>query len=145
MARGGNILAVENQSDHAMGRKPKQQHPEDILQRAVVQHLQLRGVPGLVYFHCPNGSKLGGIRTRSGVPLAAIRLKTLGLRPGVSDLVFLRPDGIMFALELKSKGGAPSDEQYQFIDDINAAGGYAAWTDDLDRALEILKAWNLIR
>jgi hypothetical protein len=63
----------------------------------------------------------------------------------VSDLVFLRPDGIMFSLELKSKGGRPSDEQYQFMDDVNAAGGYAAWTDDLDRALAILAAWQLIR
>ena len=59
---------------------------------------------------------------------------------------FCGQTGIFMALsELKSKGGRPSDEQYQFMDDVNAAGGYAAWTDDLDRALAILAAWQLIR
>lgn len=102
-------------------------------------------MPGLVYWHTVNSSKLGGARTKSGVPLAAIRAKRMGLRAGVSDLVFLRPDGILFTLELKSEGGRPTEEQYQFMDDINAAGGYAAWTDSLDRALEILRAWSLIQ
>ena len=125
--------------------RKRNQHLEDDLQAALVQHIELRKVPGLVFWHTPNSSKLGGARTRSGVPLAAVRAKRLGLRAGVSDLVFLRPDGIMFSLELKSKGGRPSDEQYQFMDDVNAAGGYAAWTDDLDRALAILAAWQLIR
>ena len=117
---------------------------EDQFQTALVQHIELRKVPGLVYWHTVNSSKLGGARTKSGVPLAAIRAKRMGLRAGVSDLVFLRPDGILFTLELKSKGGRPTEEQHQFMADINAAGGYAAWTDSLDRALEILKAWSLI-
>ena len=125
--------------------RKKSQFLEDQIQAALVQHIELRKVPGLVWWHTMNSSKLGGARTKSGVPLAALRAKRLGLRAGVSDLVFLRPDGIFMALELKSKGGRPSDEQYQFMDDVNAAGGYAAWTDDLDRALAILAAWQVIR
>lgn len=121
------------------------QQLEAKMQDAIVQHLELRAVPGLVFWHTPNSSKLGGTRTKSGIPLAAIRMKRHGLRKGVSDLVFLRPDGIFFALEIKTHGKKPSDEQHQFMADINAAGGYAAWTDSLDRALEILCAWSLIR
>ena len=127
-----------------MGRKPKQQHPEDILQRAIVEHLRLRGVSGLVWWHTVNSSKLGGARTRSGVPLAAIRAKQLGLRPGVSDLLFLH-HGKFYALELKADGGKPSREQFDFMADVIAAGGGAGWTDNLDRALAALKTWGLIR
>ena len=127
-----------------MGRKPKQQHPEDILHRAIVEHLRLRGVPGLVWFHVPNGNQLGGARTRSGVPLAAIRLKGLGLRPGVSDLVFLHK-GKFWALELKSAKQKPNTEQLKFLSDVVAAGGCGGWTDNLDEALKWLKEWGLIR
>jgi hypothetical protein len=127
-----------------MGRKPKQLHPEDIIHAAIVQHLELRGQPGLVYWHTPNGSKLGGARTNSGVPLAAIRLKKMGLRPGVSDLVFLYR-GKFFALELKSPGQRPTETQDAFMDAVNNADGYATWSDDLDRALRILEAWGLLR
>jgi hypothetical protein len=125
--------------------RKRNQQLEAQMQDAVVQHLELRAVPGLVFFHVPNGSKLGGARTRSGIPLAAIRMKRHGLRKGVSDLVFLRPDGVFFALELKAKGKRPTEEQHQFMGDVIEAHGYAAWTDSLDRALEILEAWQLIR
>jgi hypothetical protein len=127
-----------------MGRKPKQMHPEDIIHAAVVQHLELRGQPGLVYWHTPNGSKLGGARTNSGVPLAAIRLKKMGLRPGVSDLVFLYR-GKFFALELKAGSNRPDDAQRAFIESVVAAGGQAAWANSLDAALALLERWGLIR
>jgi hypothetical protein len=125
--------------------RKKNRYEEDQFQMALVQHIELRKVLGLVYFYVPNSSKMGGKVTKSGVPLSAIRAKKMGLRAGVSDLVFLRPDGIMFVLELKSTGGRPTDEQHNFMDDVNAAGGYAAWTDSLDRALMILTSWGLIR
>jgi hypothetical protein len=31
------------------------QRPEQLVHKTVVQHLRLRGVPGLVFFHVPNG------------------------------------------------------------------------------------------
>ncbi len=123
--------------------RKKQQHVEDQIQMAVVQHLQLRGVPGLLFWYTPNGSKLGGARTKSGMPLAAIRGKKLGLLSGVSDLLFWRA-GTLYALELKSPGGRPSIEQHAFLDSVVAEGGYAMWTDDLDRALDILESWGLL-
>jgi hypothetical protein len=114
------------------------------IQDAVVQHLELRGQPGMLFWHTPNSSNLGGARTKSGVPLAAIRMKRHGLRKGVSDLVFLHK-GIFFALELKSPGGQPSESQDQFMAAVNDAGGYATWCDSLDRALRILESWGLLR
>ena len=37
--------------------RKKSQFLEDQIQAALVQHIELRGVPGLVYFHVPNSSK----------------------------------------------------------------------------------------
>ena len=124
--------------------RKKSQFLEDQIQAALVQHIELRKVPGLVFWHTPNSSKLGGARTKSGVPLAAIRAKRLGLRAGVSDLVFLHK-GKFHALELKSDTGRPSKEQAAFIEDVIAAGGTACWANSLDAALAALKNWGLLR
>ena len=124
--------------------RKRNQHLEDDLQAALVQHIELRKVPGLVWWHTMNSSKLGGARTKSGVPLAAIRAKRLGLRAGVSDLVFLH-EGKFHALELKSDTGRPSKEQAAFIEDVIAAGGTACWANSLDAALAALKNWGLLR
>lgn len=124
--------------------RKKQRHIEDQMQAAVVQHLELRGDPDMLYWHTPNGSKLGGARTKSGIPLAAIRGKRLGLRAGVSDLVLFRA-GRLHALELKAPGGKPTIEQHAFLDGVQVNGGLADWTDDLDTALHILTMWGLLR
>jgi hypothetical protein len=126
-----------------LGRK-KQSHAEDQMQAAIIQHIELRKMPGLLYWHTPNSSKMGGKRTAQGVPLAAIRLKKLGLLPGVSDLLFLF-EGHFYALELKSKSQQPTETQYAYIYAVNAAGGTAFWTDNLDIALLVLETWGLIR
>jgi hypothetical protein len=122
----------------------KRRYAEDQMQASIVQHLEIRKVPGLLYWHTPNSSKMGGKRTSSGVPLAAIRLKKLGLLPGVSDLCFLH-EGNFFVLELKALGGRPTEAQNAFMESVRNAGGYAMWADDLNRALAILEMWNLIR
>jgi hypothetical protein len=54
-------------------------------------------------------------------------------RAGVSDVLAIC-DGKFFALELKSEGRKPSPAQHEFISAVNDAGGYATWTDNLDRA-----------
>ena len=119
-------------------------HPEDEIQKTVVQHLNARGVPGLVFWHTPNSSKLGGKRTRNGIPLAALRLKKLGLRAGVSDLILVHENKI-FALELKSEDGRPTEEQLKFLTDIQNAGAYACVCHGADRALAVLEQWGLLR
>ncbi len=64
----------------------RRRHPEQQLQRAVVEYLRImENMRKLAFFHPANG----GGRTRTE---AAI-FKGLGVRPGVPDLVLLLPDG----------------------------------------------------
>ena len=53
--------------------------PEDSIQRAVFQHIKLRGVKGLVAVHVPNG----GFRK----PVEAKILRGLGVTAGTPDLL----------------------------------------------------------
>jgi hypothetical protein len=119
-------------------------HPEDGIQAAAVEHIRRRGVPGLVFFHVPNSSKMGGKRTRTGVPLEAIRLKRLGFRKGVSDLVFIYCARI-FILELKAPGNTPTKEQREFLADAAAQGATVAVATGLIEALRVLEGWMLLR
>jgi hypothetical protein len=110
--------------------------PEDQIQRAVCQNLWQRGVPGLVWWHTPNGGKRR--------PVEAAILKGLGTRAGVADLILVHR-GRPFALELKTDDGRPTVEQMAFVSDFNAAGGSAAILNGLDRALRTLETWGLLR
>ena len=106
---------------------------EDAVQRAVVQHLRSRGVPGLVWFHVGNNPRS---------PRDGARLKAMGAKAGVADLILLHR-GEAFALELKAKGGRASMAQDQFLAQFRQAGGYAFTAEGLDNALIILKYWGL--
>lgn len=118
--------------------------PEDVIQRAVFQHIAQRGVPGLVAFHVPQGNKLGGKRSAKGVAIQGSINKGLGVVPGVSDIIALH-DGKFYALELKAEGGTPSENQLKFIARVNDSGGFAVWVVGLDRALHVLEGWGLLR
>jgi hypothetical protein len=109
---------------------------EDQIQRAVVNHLTVRGVPGLVFFHVPNGGRRGKIE-------GAI-FKSLGVKPGVSDLILLHK-GRFFALEIKTPKGSPTATQKQFIENVKAAGGTATWVNGINEALCVLSIWGLLR
>jgi hypothetical protein len=110
--------------------------PEDAIQRAVFEHLAVRGVPRLFAFHPANG---GYRRT-----VEAARLKGLGVRPGVPDVVAIHR-GQVFAIELKSEGGRATNTQLQAIEHIRAAGGHAQVCYGLDCALAVLEGWGLLR
>jgi len=116
----------------------RRRQPERLLQIAVCQHLARRGVPGLLYLHCPNE----GYRAKT----YAYALKRMGTRAGVSDLLLFH-QGKFFALELKAEGerGLMTDAQAAFQMQFNDAGGYAFCAIGLDKALRTLEAWGLIR
>jgi hypothetical protein len=122
----------------------QRKQPEADLQKAVVRHLRQRATPGVVFWHTPNSSKLGGKRTKTGVPLEAIRGKALGVRAGVSDIIALR-NREFFALELKAPNGRPTEAQLEFLSDIRAAGGHGCVAEGLNEALLILESWGLLR
>ena len=109
---------------------------EQLIHRAVCQHLRQRGASGLVWFHVPNGGQRG--------PVEAAIFTGLGVRPGVADLILLHR-GRAFALELKTDRGRATAAQKQFLSDFRAAGGQASITNGLDQALRTLEAWDLLR
>jgi len=119
-----------------MARPAARRGVEDQLQAAVVLHMTVRALPGVVWFHVPNG----GSRTAA----EAGRFKALGVKAGVPDLLALRA-GQLFALELKAPGGRVSDAQRDMLAALNAAGAHTAVAWGLDEALEILERWGVLR
>jgi hypothetical protein len=114
----------------------RRKNPEAQIQRAVAQHLKTRGVPGLVWWHTPNGGSRGKVE--------ASIFKAMGVRAGVSDLILVHASKI-YALELKAEGGRASEAQMQFLSEIDRAGAYTAMPTGLDAALATLEAWGLLK
>ena len=110
--------------------------PENAIQRAVFEHLRVRGAPRLFAFHPANG----GYRK----PIEAAVLKGLGVRAGVPDVIAVHA-GRCYGLELKAPGGRPSEVQLAAIAAMEAAGAYCCIAEGLDRALANLEAWGLLR
>lgn len=119
----------------------KRNQPEAALHRAVVQHLERRAKPGVLWFHVPNGGKRDA---RAGA-----MMKRLGLRPGVADILLFRAgqNGFVdaFALELKAARGRPTETQLQFGHDWEAVNGFYCLAYGLNEALAALEAWEVIR
>jgi hypothetical protein len=115
---------------------PRRRSEEDTIQRSLVAHLKVRGVPGLFWYAVPNG----GVRSK----ITAAIMKGTGTRPGVPDLAFLH-EGRAFFLEIKTLTGRATEHQLQAISDINRAGGYAAIGQGIDACLNILSQWGLVR
>lgn len=82
-------------------------------QCAVVEYCDMRGI---LCIHIPNEGK------RS--PAAAARLKSEGLRPGFPDLLIPHARGAYHSLyiELKAKGGKPTQEQVDWLWRLRAEG-----------------------
>ena len=104
------------------------------IHRAVIEHIDLRGAAGLVYFHVPNAPRSA---------ISGRKLKDLGMRAGVADMIFLH-QAVAYALEIKAERGHVSPQQRQFLADWQAAGGKAHVARGLDEALLTLKKWRLI-
>jgi hypothetical protein len=110
--------------------------PGDKIQREVLRHLSIRGVPYAFWWHTPNAGK------RSAKQGA--QAKQLGLVPGVPDLCAVK-GGKFYGLELKTPTGVLSDDQIATLEAIEAAGGICEVTYSLDAALACLEGWGLLR
>ena len=121
---------------HGSPRRTRRVAPEQSIHQTVVLHLRTRAVPGCTWWHTPNGGRRD--------PVAGAIFKSLGVRAGVADLVFLH-EGQFFALELKAPGGRLTESQAAFLDDVEAAGGIVACAEGLDAALRKLERWGLLR
>ena len=85
-------------------------YPEAAIQTEIVENLKWRGI---MVFAVPNERK----RTAA----QAVRAKNMGVRAGVSDLVVLMEDRVIF-LEVKSKGGRQTPKQKDFMNAVRTLG-----------------------
>lgn len=99
--------------------------------------LRLSVCTGWLWWHTPNGE----LRNKA----TAGRLKKMGVKPGVSDILLLSPTGVLHALELKRHGKSPTSDQTDFMQAVVDAGGKADWTDNFEDAVAILAEWNAIK
>jgi len=123
-------------------RRVRQVEPaEHQIQMSLIQHLKYRARPDVEYFHVPNGE----LRDKR----AAAKLKAMGTRPGVADLVFVwydREAGALrnLFLELKAAGRRQSPEQKFFAERVRAAQASYEVADTIDEALAILHRHDLL-
>lgn len=110
--------------------------PEEQIHRAVIQHLAVRSMPGVFYFHPANG----GWRSKAEAGI----MKALGVRAGMPDLVVFYRSQI-FGLELKASYGRLSPAQRQTLNDLEIAGARTSIAHSLDEALVTLECWGLLR
>jgi len=110
--------------------------PEQIIQRAVFDHLRMRAAPGVFAFHPANG----GYRK----PIEAAILKGLGVKAGVPDVIAIH-QGRVYGLELKAEGGSATPKQLEAIAAMEVAGASCCIAVGLDRALAVLEGWGLLR
>jgi hypothetical protein len=101
--------------------------PEDEIQRAVFQHLRLRGAPRVFAFNPANG----GYRK----PVEAAVLKGLGVRPGVPDVIAVH----------EGRGGRSTQAQLATMAAMQATGAFCCIAEGRDPALAAFKAWGLLR
>ena len=112
------------------------QPSEDAEQEAVIEWktLMLPQFPELKYLHhCPNGG--------SRHPAEAVKMKKMGVVPGVSDLHLpvARHGYHGLWIEMKrQKGGRLSPDQKDWLDGMNAQGYLALRADGAEQACDIL-------
>jgi hypothetical protein len=110
--------------------------PEQVIQRAVIEHLQWRGAPKIFWCHIP----LGGWRS----PVEAKILKGLGTVAGAPDLLLVRA-GQAYGLELKSEHGRLTPAQIATHEALRLAGAEVSVATGVDAAIARLAAWGFLR
>lgn len=108
--------------------------PEQALQQQVCRYIDA-AYPGLTYFHPANGG------ARSVVEGAIF--KTMGVKAGVPDLVFVIPTGRVGFIELKAGKGKLTESQEAFRDKVRESGAWWSEARSVAEVAEILEKWLL--
>jgi hypothetical protein len=111
--------------------------PEFRTQCALVRLLRYSADPEWFWTAFPSGE----LRTAA----TGARLKAMGLKPGVSDLIFISPSGQFWGLELKARGGRLNDSQEAFKHWCHRHGIAYAVADGFDAAVAVLVAWGVLK
>jgi len=111
---------------------------ETELQISVVEYLTTVGKNlDAFFFHVPNQ----GIRKGN----YANKLKRMGLKSGVSDLVFILPGGKVGCIELKrERGGSQTQPQKDFQKAVEKLGCPYVLCKSLENVLDTLKKWKCL-
>jgi hypothetical protein len=117
-------------------KKPRR-NEEEQLQRGIVAYLGYAARKDAIWFHVPNGE--GRSKATGG------RLKAMGVRAGVADLCFVLSDGHAAFMELKANGGKQRAAQLVFEQRCIDVGVPYVVVTNMDTAMEILKAWGVVR
>lgn len=108
------------------------------IQSQVVEYVSLLAAQcGFIFFACSNEG------TDRANPARLAKLKRMGLRPGVADLVFVK-EGRAYFLEMKKPGGKQSDNQIDFQLDCALVGAQYAVAWSFEEAVGILQGWKII-
>lgn len=111
---------------------PRNYH-EDKFQIQVASYLH-KQYPQLLWFHCPNG----GSRDKR----EAAKLKAMGVRPGVADIILFWLGG-KGAIELKCGKNKQQDTQKFFQSQWVHSGGQYAVCYSLDEVIAVLDSWKV--
>lgn len=125
---------MKNNRKHIGKMRSPRSHPEDDLQRAVAQLLDM---VGWQFWHTPNG----GYRGRT----EAARFRGLGVKAGVADIIISEPwvmgdeSGTEVAIELKSKNGKLTARQRAWLEAQRVRGWLCVVCRSLDEVLAVLQ------
>lgn len=106
-------------------------------QCALVRMLDYALAPGWWFSAIPSGE----LRTKK----TGARLKAMGLKPGMFDLLFISPDGDHHWLELKRKGERLNANQDEFRKILLWRLVSFDIASSFDEAVEILTGWGALR
>ena len=116
---------------------------ESDIQIQLVQYLELvKDKFGFMFFSSPNEG-MGRAQTGAGLGRMA-RLKKMGLRHGVADLIFVK-DGRVYFLELKKQGGRQSAYQKEVEQECHKNGAHYVIAFSFEDAIFALDCWGIIR
>jgi VRR-NUC domain len=127
----------------AAGRKPRLRKARPARPREIVLHcavsklLRNHCLPEWLWWHTPNGE----LRTK----IVAAKLKALGVKRGVPDIVLISPCGSARFLEFKRQGGVLSDDQEEFRVHCLRHGIPHSVVFNVDQALAALDQWGCLR
>jgi len=115
----------------------KRAHPEQDLQQAVMALLRRHARPEIIFTATANGD----LRNK----VVAVRLKHMGVLPGVPDICICLDGGMTGWLELKSKNGRLSPEQQGFGVKVMKLGHYWAVARTMQEAVYTLVDWDVFK
>ena len=111
---------------------PKRNRPEQAIHQAAVSYLKLLENMGeLTFFHPASG----GWRSKAEAGI----FKSLGVKPGVPDLVLLFPGGRTAFIEIKAPEGRLSPAQKAFRNTVEAFGFAYAECHDLNAVEKFIR------